>query len=626
MNPDPAAPAEGITASVVIPKSTVTRPDDPSRYIRTYAKDVAQLTGKQPVPPSGSVDRGSDVAEPKKTRVDFAPPISPVKPGTTVFAQADLSARDGVGSGIDDPKPEIFTTSKEDEEIFAPRTSPLPVSAWPAVPVTPPEPVRTPPIANASTIRVPVAPPAPMPITEVPAPTIPTAENNAIETEQAYRESILARLRAKVQDAKTPVPVTRPVHAQPQQPPEPHREINLLKMQASLTSITHTLEPRESLFTATRPASYQPQSEQRREETVVDAPPMPSVAPSQSVPLVTPVAMPVFPPAAAVVQLPVTETSSPLHTYSSDFADHIDERKATTFSVLAAQQDTGRPRPLPSTGGLSRSRTKIIAAVFVIVLGVGLAGGAFYLYGRGSEVPFVAATPPSLVPFDESAEVSGTGSELLGVIAAKAQQVLLQNNVLLLYVTESTTTTQGTNQIPQPGGALIERMNLNAPDILLRNIDQSSTVGIIHAGDQTEPFFVLRVNSYERTFAGMLAWEPTITADLGALYPAYPQPVVTTAAIPIVQASTSTASSSQQNKANIPIVKAPATPVAPQVPVFAPSFVDKVVSNRNVREYLDAQGRIVLLYGYVDKETLIIARDADAFSALLARIPSGGVK
>jgi hypothetical protein len=51
-------------------------------------------------------------------------------------------------------------------------------------------------------------------------------------------------------------------------------------------------------------------------------------------------------------------------------------------------------------------------------------------------------------------------------------------------------------------------------------------------------------------------------------------------------------------------------------------FVDAVIDNHDVRVLKDEQGRQLMLYGYRDKETLIIARSEKAFSELLARLSS----
>jgi hypothetical protein len=295
-----------------------------------------------------------------------------------------------------------------------------------------------------------------------------------------------------------------------------------------------------------------------------------------------------MPPPPAPLPEPAP-AASPLHTYSSDFANRIDSQQSSTFAVLAAQSDAGQT-PLRKR---KRNLVPLFAGAAMLVIGIGAVAGA-YLYTKDKNVVPQVASIPSAVTFDESVEVRGSGEELMRAVASVAQGGSVSGNVVVTYVT-GVSETDGSN-IPQPGAVLIKRLGLQAPSILLRNIQDISTVGIIRAGAEARPFMVLKVNSYERTFAGMLAWEQTLPNELETWYPAY-------ASIP-VQDSAST------------------TPIVVLQP--APGFVDAVVANYDVRILRDASGRSLMLYGYRGKDTLIIARDEAAFTALVSRLNSSG--
>lgn len=59
---------------------------------------------------------------------------------------------------------------------------------------------------------------------------------------------------------------------------------------------------------------------------------------------------------------------------------------------------------------------------------------------------------------------------------------------------------------------------------------------------------------------------------------------------------------------------------ATTTPSLKAGFHDEVVSNHDVRVYRDEEGRSIVLYGYWNQTTLIIARDAAAFAELLGRL------
>ena len=121
----------------------------------------------------------------------------------------------------------------------------------------------------------------------------------------------------------------------------------------------------------------------------------------------------------------------------------------------------------------------------------------------------------------------------------------------------------------------------------------------------------------------MLSWEPTMLQSLEPLYPLYPEPVASVVTASTTQTTSSTTTKTSPKK----IVEAPAHPVAS--PVLDPSaaqaqFIDEIVANHSVRALKDNSGRTIVLYGYADQETLIIARDEAAFTLLLARLAPNG--
>src|SRR5690606_35153256 len=110
-------------------------------------------------------------------------------------------------------------------------------------------------------------------------------------------------------------------------------------------------------------------------------------------------------------------------------------------------------------------------------------------------------------------------------LAASANGALVPGNVLVTYILTSTSDEEGgLIERPAGGAAFMRALQVPAPDILLRNIADASTIGVVNAGGETSAFFALRVDSYERTYAGMLTWEPLMLRDLGILYPLRPVP------------------------------------------------------------------------------------------------------
>jgi hypothetical protein len=117
--------------------------------------------------------------------------------------------------------------------------------------------------------------------------------------------------------------------------------------------------------------------------------------------------------------------------------------------------------------------------------------------------------------------------------------------------------------------------------------------GVVSADGNQSPFFILSVASFGDTFAGMLSWEPRMPRDLSKLFLPYPVSV--------------TATTTSKDAVKTPLVSSAA-------------FFDATIANHDVRVYRDSEGRDVLLYGYWNQTTLVIARDAAAFTEIVGRL------
>lgn len=326
--------------------------------------------------------------------------------------------------------------------------------------------------------------------------------------------------------------------------------------------------------------------------------------------LAPPPPVPVPPPAPAEVRLPGAfvpppapaapprPANSPIETYASDFSEQVKDTGASALTVLAAQQDAARGAPSAPPPALApRAR---LAGLLYTIAGLALllagGGGAYYAYSQflTKNAP-VLLMPVASAPIfvDDRQQIGGTGAALAQAIEQSVAHPLATGAVRFLYTNDATST----------GMSVFSALQLPAPAVLLRNIAATgSMAGVANISGTASPFFILSVSSYSDTFAGMLAWEPLMPRDLAALFPPY-------AAAPI-SATTSAATST---------AAAPAKGAAGALPAKE-GFSDEVVSNHDARAYRDAQGRTVLLYGYWDQATLIIARDESVFTELLRRL------
>jgi len=295
---------------------------------------------------------------------------------------------------------------------------------------------------------------------------------------------------------------------------------------------------------------------------------------------------------------------SPLETYASDFSDRMKETEASPVTVLAAQQDAAPGAPQQPE---QKSRSGLLY-IFAGVMLLGVGGfGVYFAYTNyfPKSVP-ITITPaiPSPIFVDEREQIFGTGAALLQAIEHSINRPLASGAVRLLYTANATTT----------DNSVFSALQEPAPDILLRNVNaKDSMAGIVSAGNVQSPFFIISVASYSKTFFGMLSWEPSMPNDLSQLFPPYPAPVIATSTI----ATSTIATTTTTKAAKMKIATTTATSSAPTI---VSSWRDEMVSNHDVRIYRDASGRGILLYGYWNQTTLVIARDPAAFTEIIERL------
>ncbi|KKW39053.1 MAG: Piriform spidroin [Parcubacteria group bacterium GW2011_GWA1_54_9] len=351
----------------------------------------------------------------------------------------------------------------------------------------------------------------------------------------------------------------------------------------------------------------------------------PDLAPltPRAIPAPAPVPKPVPTPVPALELVPappqaplppevsrVGEKSSPIETYASDFSDRVKKTGAVTATILAAEQDSA-PRPLRTEDIPSSSKKNLfysIAGTMLVVIG---AGAAYFSYTHFAAPPLPAVIESVPIPIfvDEREQISGSGAVLLQAIEQSVSRPLAPRTVRLLYTASSSTSDSIFSSLP-----------LSAPDILRRNVNAvGSMAGVASAGggsasggNAQSPFFILSVTTYRDTFAGMLSWERMMPRDLEPLFPSYPAAVPQTVGTTTVSTGSTTLTTSSSPQA--------AATSTPPAPVSTPVFRDEVVVNHDVRIYRDAAGKSVVIYGYWNPTTLVIARDPGTFAEILSRL------
>lgn len=322
-----------------------------------------------------------------------------------------------------------------------------------------------------------------------------------------------------------------------------------------------------------------------REKTIVSAPVAGSAPPARDV------------ASAPVVNISeqvggVADAVTRIHTLKDDLQDVVKEKKISLVRAVALEQTKkmGQEHFTRAETASQINRPRRTLMIFIVTLLV-IFGGIF-LYSAYSfmRVGTSESAKPQDVPliFAENTAAFPIGS-LSAVDIKRSLSYARQPNAPLGSITRITPTVQrDTNNVLENRPAIIEEflqaIGAQVTPGLIRALSSNFFLGI-HTVDENAPVLVIPVSSYERAFAGMLAWESTINADLSPLFTPVP---------------------SQTIDANGLLVDR--------------KFQDAILHNYDIRVLRDDSGAIQLLYSFPTRAILIIAESPNSFTELLSRL------
>jgi hypothetical protein len=265
-----------------------------------------------------------------------------------------------------------------------------------------------------------------------------------------------------------------------------------------------------------------------------------------------------------------------LRTYQGDIEEAIGHKKESVASIVVAEQkkrevlpDTSpkkMPVQMPEISFFSELKNKsfLTFGIGLFILGVALVGGIYYL--KSIEKP-VVETRTTILSFTKEIPLQTTGKsadEIKSLIAIeKNKDTSLPNSVTYLSSTLS-------------ANDMFSILAKGMPPQLLRAVDGPYMIGLYALGE-TFPFIILATSDYGVSFSGMLEWEKNMPKDLGTIFEISPEDLVN------------------------------------------PEFKDESIRNKDLRVLVGENRKTVLLYSFLDKNTILITKNEDAFNAILGK-------
>lgn len=300
-----------------------------------------------------------------------------------------------------------------------------------------------------------------------------------------------------------------------------------------------------------------------------------------------------------------------LRTYQSDVEEVLKSQNVSLSKIALAESEKKR-KESESMPGASPSAAKVFTIsetfpladasrrlnwrVISVVCGVlallALAGTLWYFIATETSVP------------QQITETLGAGEKRGGTIVLQGGESrsgflkIIRKGVegVSVPLNELRTLSVRIEERPVTTEELFAFLESRAPAPLIRALDETPTVGV-HGIRGNQLFLLFKVISFDHAFDGMLAWERTLLDDAGLMFGVNQKDIRS-------EEATTTADVLQRRL----------------------TIKDAIIRNKDTRAVFDKTGRILFLYSFLDKQTLLITTNEETMKTILPKVSRGRLR
>lgn len=292
-------------------------------------------------------------------------------------------------------------------------------------------------------------------------------------------------------------------------------------------------------------------------------------------------------PGAPAIPAPIapSDALASVHTFRQDMQEVVQEQKISRVRAVALETEKRRPEPIDDHIPKRRSPLVPLLIIGVFILLAGAAVFGVYTYFATNAAPSQNGTLPDSLVFVESTQTISIDDTYPAALKTTLAAYRTQGGPTLGSIMRVAPITSA-GGVPRAAtfAEFMQAIGAHPPDELLRALSDTFFFGF-HTIDKNAPVLVIPVTSYDHAFAGMLAWEASLNADLAPIFAAVPP--FTTAADGSVATRT---------------------------------FTDNVMRNYDIRQLTDDSGAVLLYYSFPTRGMLIIAESPYSFPEVITRL------
>ncbi len=343
------------------------------------------------------------------------------------------------------------------------------------------------------------------------------------------------------------------------------------------------------------------------------------------------------------------QTASTVRTFQTDVAHSVKNDNVSMIKIALAEK--ARQEQGVGYADLSRPGRKHggLIVILVVLLLIGGSVTAWYFYVNKPLPPTIseriAPNEPELLYSEEQAMVSSFDKSSDQIVRELRAEMLADSDLGVIKRTllsaGTATSTRNTTT-----AEFLTLIRSRASDNLKSAFGSQYFLGG-YSNKPHDSFILIKVNSYESAYPGMLQWEPYMDSDLGRFFPSSliatstgsgttPSSIssstaqVTGTSTAIVSGEksgeTMTGANAASNGTSSVDSSGAAIPSVRTVNQASATFEDRIIQNKDTRALIGLDGNIKFLYTFLDQKTLLIVSSERGLKEVQARLTTGRIR
>lgn len=320
---------------------------------------------------------------------------------------------------------------------------------------------------------------------------------------------------------------------------------------------------------------------------------------------------PMVPPTEVIPpQIPKPKVN--IRTYEGDVAQAMSGPKSTVVNMVLAENE--RRTGTASIANKPEShlvRNLFFTLISLIFIGSGI-GIGYYVYKTGvfnkQPVAQVSTKIPSIVSPDTQKIINVPVLERDQLKKALINQFSSQESNPGKIIEFIPAQTIGSTTKRVSGSQFLNIIEFAMTDTLKRSLTDKWMVGVYSSKEQQGkniPFIIMTTDFFQNAYSGMLKWEPTMPEELADLF-MYRE-----------NGNQTNISNTEESSSTTELIDNKSIHLFYNIKGV---FRDRVKSNRDVREFISQKNELLILYTFLDKDTLLITTSEEVIPALIERI------